>query len=153
MTSRGERDRGLDALEHEVLVLVRRARRVIAARAAQVHPDLSPASYLLMGLVRDRGQVRAADVCDAFDLDKGAVSRQVQQMAELGLVERTADPADRRATLITLTDAGREALEAVDRRRRSRLRDRLDEWDDAALADFVASLHRYNALFGSDEQV
>lgn len=152
MTARDERDRGLDALEHEVLVLVRRARRVIADRAAQVHPDLSPASYLLMGLVRDRGQVRAADVCDAFDLDKGAVSRQVQQMAELGLVERAADPADRRATLLTLTDAGKEAMALVDARRRERLRERLDEWDDAALADFVASLHRYNALFGSDEQ-
>ena len=59
-------------------------------------------------------------------MDKGAVSRQVQHLTELGLIERTPDPADGRAALLAVTD---------DARRRSRI---LDQWAltlDSALKD------------------
>lgn len=148
--ARDDRDLVLDALEGEILVLVRRARRVVALRAAQIHPELQPAAYLLLLLLRDRGAMRASEVCDAHDMDKGAVSRQVQHAVDLGLVERTADPADKRASLLTLTDAAREGLAEVDARRRERLRERLGVWDDAALADFVTGLGRYNSLFAEE---
>lgn len=148
-----QRDAELDALEHEIGVMIRRAKRVVTARAAQVHPDLYPASYLMLGLLRDRGQLRASEVCDVFAIDKGAVSRQVQHVVELGLVERTADPDDRRASLLALTEMGRERLAVVDERRRDLLRQRVDDWADSDLADLVATLARYNALFASDEGV
>ena len=133
--------------------MIRRAKRVITARAAQVHPDLTPAAYLMLGLLRDRGQLRASVVSDFFAIDKGAVSRQVQHTVELGLVERTADPEDRRATLLALTDSGRERLAVVDARRRDLLRQRVNAWDPEDLAELVQTFGRYNALFSGEDVV
>ncbi|GGD21563.1 MarR family winged helix-turn-helix transcriptional regulator [Nocardioides daphniae] len=147
---RDERDLVLDELEREIVVLVRRARRVVAARAALVHPELQPAAYLLLAMLRERGSIRASEVVDAHGLDKGVVSRQVQHVVELGLVERTVDPADRRAHLLALTEAGRARMAEVEVLRRERLRARIEGWDDAALAGFVTSMRRYNALFAEE---
>lgn len=146
-----DRDALLESLEREVGVLMRRARRVMAVRAALVHPDLMPTSYIVLAHINDRGPVRASEVADFFDLDKGAVSRVVQHLVELGLVERSPDPQDRRATLLAPSDEARERMGRVVLERRARLKERLDEWDDAGLTDFVGHLSRYNLALESIE--
>lgn len=140
-----ERDLLLESLETEVAVLMRRARRVIALRAAMVHPDLMPTSYVVLNLINERGPLRASHVAETFALDKGAVSRQVQHLTELGLVERSPDPDDRRASMLSVTDEGHERLAAVLASRRARLRERLDDWGDGQLAEFVDHLGHYNS--------
>lgn len=152
-TSRAVADRDvlLESLEREVGVLMRRARRVMAVRAALVHPDLMPTSYIVLAHINDRGPVRASEVADFFDLDKGAVSRVVQHLAELGLVERSPDPQDRRATLLAPTDEARVRMQRVVHQRRARLKERLDEWGDDGLTDFVGHLSRYNQALESVE--
>lgn len=149
----GDRDDLLESLEREVGVLMRRARRVIAMRAELVHPDLMPTSYLVLALINERGPVRASVVADFFDLDKGAVSRHVQYLADLGLVERSPDPEDRRATLLAATETTREQMRQVVLERRARLKERLDEWDDEGLTQFVGHLTRYNHALESIEPV
>lgn len=47
------------------------------------------------------------------------VARTVISLEELGMVTRAADPNDARASLISVTEAGRQTLE-VDRAKRSR---------------------------------
>ncbi|WP_110183113.1 MarR family winged helix-turn-helix transcriptional regulator [Nocardioides solisilvae] len=138
------RDQTLDGLEREVARLVRRTRRAIGARARLVHPDLHPAAYLMLALVADRGPLRPSVISELFELDKGAVSRQVQQLVDLGLVRRDPDPDDRRASILTATEAAVQGMAQVHASRRALLRERLGEWDDAALADFVARLESYN---------
>ncbi|WP_110240894.1 MarR family winged helix-turn-helix transcriptional regulator [Nocardioides gilvus] len=149
---RSRRDEQLDDLEQEVGVLMRRARKVVRARAEQVHPELSAPAYMILRFLKERGAVRASLISECFETDKGAVSRQVQHAIDLGLVERSADPDDKRASLLQLTSAGEQGLADVDAVRRERLRERLDEWDDEALAGLVAQLHRYNRLFDDLDQ-
>ena len=88
-------------------MLIRRVRRVIGERARAVHPDLQPPAYLMLGYVLDEGPIRASELCTVFDIDKGGISRQVQHLVDLGLVDRTPDPDDGRATLISVSDDGR----------------------------------------------
>lgn len=140
-----ERDGLLESLEHEVVVLVRRARRVIALRATLVHPDLLPTSYVVLTVISDRGPLRASQIAEIFSLDKGAVSRQVQHLSDLGLVTRETDPEDRRAQVISLTEAARERIAEIRAVRRVRLRERLGEWEDGRLDGFVSSLRLYNS--------
>jgi DNA-binding MarR family transcriptional regulator len=135
----------LNQIEHEVTALIRRIRRVIGDRARALHPDLQPATYLLLTHIADRGPVRSARVVEAFGIDKGAVSRQVQHLAELGLVERTPDPADGRAALLSVTAAARERLADVQRERLARFEARLGGWSDAELRSFADALARYNS--------
>ena len=86
-------------LEGEFGVLLHRLRRVVADRARAVHPDLTGASYLLLGHLLEHGPMRSSCLVETFGVDKGAVSRQVRQLLDLGLVERRPDPEDGRAQL------------------------------------------------------
>jgi len=138
------RAESLGALEREVGVLIRRVRRVIGERARAVHEGLQPSSYLLLAHLAEIGPSRSSAVVDAFDIDKGAISRQVQHLVELGLVERHPDPADGRAMLIEVTPDAHERLTAVAADRRQFLDERLGDWDEAELATLVESLGRYN---------
>lgn len=140
-TSRGD---ALRELETEVGVLIRRVRRVIGERARAVHPDLLPSSYLMLSYVREHGPLRASAMCAVFEIDKGAVSRQVQHLIDLGLVDRAPDPADGRATLLSVSEEGARRLDDVAAERRELLAERLGEWPVAELEDFAASLRRYN---------
>ena len=132
-------------LEREGGVLIRRVRRVIHERARAVHADLQPASYLLLAHLAEAGPSRSSSVVEAFGIDKGAVSRQVQHLVDLALIERQPDPADGRATLLAVTDEARARLDEVTRHRRQHLDERLGDWSDDDLTQLVASLARYNA--------
>ena len=57
-------------------------------------------------------------------LDRTVVTYLIDDLAAVGLVERTADPADRRTRRVTATDKGRELLSSADARLRA-VEDRL----------------------------
>ena len=135
----------LGRLERELGVLIRRVRRVIGERARAVHPDLQPASYLMLTFLVAEGPQRSSVVSERFNVDKGAISRQVQHLCDLGLLVREPDPADGRAMLISASPDAVHRLEAVDRDRRRWLDEQLAEWTEADLRDFVGGLSRYNA--------
>jgi DNA-binding MarR family transcriptional regulator len=134
----------LGRLERELGVLIRRVRRVIGERARAVHPDLQPASYLMLTFLMAEGPQRSSVVSERFNVDKGAISRQVQHLCDLGLLVREPDPADGRAMLISASPDAVHRLEAVDRDRRRWLDEQLAEWTEADLRDFVGGLSRYN---------
>lgn len=143
----------LVAVEREIGVLIRRVRRVIGARAAMVHPDLQPAAYLMIAFVAEQGPQRSSTIAERFEIDKGAISRQVQHGVELGLIERAPDPADGRASIIDITAEGRRRFEEVVVVRRRILDERLGDWDDAELALFADQMVRYNASLEVGELV
>ncbi|QYJ03880.1 MarR family transcriptional regulator [Nocardioides panacisoli] len=142
------RDDALQHIEHELGVLLRRARRVVAQRAAEVHPDLQTGAYLMLGHLQRCGALRASALCEVLDLDKAAVSRHVQHLLELGLVDRTPDPEDGRATLIVPSEQGRAQMQQVREQRRRGMDERLADWPTSDLEDLVGLLERYNSALG-----
>jgi len=146
MTTRPE---SLRQLEREVGVLIRRIKRVIGERARAVHDDLQPASYLMLSWLADEGPVRASEMAESFHIDKGAVSRQLQHLDELGLVVRTPDPADGRATLVAASDDAVRRLADVAEHRRKWLDEQLADWSAEEMSEFAATLGRYNAALNA----
>lgn len=140
----------LRRVESEVGTLIRRVKRVMGERAREVHPDLHPMTYVVLAHLAASGPLRGADLSDAFGMDKGGVSRQVQALVDLGLVERRPDPEDRRAILVGATDEGRTRLEAMSRSRSQRFDQRLADWTDAELAAFAAQLAAYNSALADE---
>lgn len=134
----------LRALEQEVGVLIRRVRRVIGERAQGVHPQLQPASYLMLGYLASEGPMRSSAMAEAFDIDKGAISRQVGHLEDLGLVERTPDPADGRASLVSASADAVRRLEDISADRRRWMDAKLGDWSDVELEQFAVVLGRYN---------
>src|SRR3954452_3317630 len=141
MTSRAD---SLRHLEREVGVLIRRIKRVIGERARAVHEDLQPASYLMLSWLADEGPVRASAMVERFNIDKGAISRQLQHLDELGLVVRTPDPDDGRATLVAARDAASRRRAAVTKHRRKWLDEQLADWTAEELATFGTTLENYS---------
>jgi DNA-binding MarR family transcriptional regulator len=144
------RPESLTRLEQEVGVLVRRIRHVIGERSRLVHPDLQPAAYLMLAHVAAQGPMRASTVADLFTIDKGAISRQVTHLIELGLVEKSRDPDDGRAWLLQATPDARERLTSVAEARRRYLAERLTGWEDEDLEQFTDLLARYNETLSGE---
>lgn len=140
-----DRDGVLLGLEVELSVLVRRIKRVIAVRARVIHPELTPAGYLMLAFMTERGPVRPSAMVEAFNLDKGAVSRHVQSLVDFDLATKERDPDDGRAWVVTLSEEGRRRMDDLTTTRRVHLGERLEGWSDEELDTFVATLGRYNA--------
>lgn len=132
-------------LERELGVLARRLRRVVGERAREVHPDLQAGAYWMLAQLADDGPSRASALVETLDVDKGAVSRHVQHLLDLGLVARSPDPDDGRATLLSVTDDGSRRLSEAHERSSRWFEDVLAGWDDDELAAFSAEMARYNA--------
>jgi DNA-binding MarR family transcriptional regulator len=142
------REETMRALEHEIGVIARRLRRVTAERARMIHPDLAAAAYSLLAAVADEGPCRASALAEGFSLDKGAVSRYLSQLEDLGLLSRTPDPQDGRASLLQLTSLGRQRMTEMLQERRAMYGDLLSSWSNEDLARLAGDLGRYNRTLG-----
>jgi DNA-binding MarR family transcriptional regulator len=144
------RDAAVGALEHEIGRLLQRIRRGISERAVQVHPALNATSYTLLGTLAELGPRRAAELAELFAMDKGTVSRVVHQLLELGLIERTPDPEDGRASILSVTEAAQARLEHMHELRRELFGDRLSDWALEEIEHLTTQLGRFNvAVFDS----
>ncbi len=76
--------------------------------------DLNLAHYRVLSAIAE-GSERASRVADRLALGKPTVSAAVESLTKRGLLLREDVAADRRATTLSLTPAGEEALAAVDR--------------------------------------
>ncbi len=132
-------------LEHEVAVLMRRIKKVVAERARTIHADLAPAAYLMLAYLVEKGPMRSSTIVDAFDLDKGAVSRHIHTLVELDLATKERDPDDGRAWVVTPTEEARQRVAALVEARREKLGQLLEGWSEEDLTEFVSTLGRYNS--------
>ena len=134
----------MQQLEAEMGSVSRRIRRAVAERARELHPDLNVTGYWILSSLLAEPK-RASVIAEDLSLDKGAVSRQLSELARLGFVERTPDPVDRRANALVVTDLGRARMEAVDESRRASFAARLRSWTIEDLESLTHMLARYNA--------
>lgn len=137
-------------LEVEMAVVARRVRRVAAERAALIDPALGPFGYAVLEHLRTRGPARAGELATTLCVDKGAMSRTVHQLLDLGLVERTVDPHDGRAQSLAVTDLARSRLAEMTTVRRRAVAERMADWHPEELERFVELLARYNATLEAD---
>jgi DNA-binding MarR family transcriptional regulator len=103
------------------------------------------ASFALLVALVDAGTMRASDLADAVMSDRSTVSRQVAHLVELGYVERSPDPTDRRAFRLALTESGARGLDARLRARDAHLARLTHDWteeDRCSLARLVDRLAR-----------
>jgi DNA-binding MarR family transcriptional regulator len=83
------------------------------ARNAQHQKELSASQLSVLVAIESHPRVRIGDVAVEQALAAPSATRIVASLVERNLVERLTDPADRRACLIKLTDAGHAALAEI----------------------------------------
>jgi DNA-binding MarR family transcriptional regulator len=87
---------------------------VRAQRAEIACGDTSEMHCTLLTELGRAGELRMSDLVARLQLDKGWVSRAVEQLVQEGLVRRVTAQADRRAVVISLSAAGRRRFQALD---------------------------------------
>lgn len=136
-------DLAVARVEHELAGLFARIRVSWREAAVTVHPDLQPLGYQVLTSIATGKATSAGAIIERLQTDKSAVSRQVRQLEELGLVESVRDPDDRRARVLVATDLAQERVAAARARYEERLGERLRAWSADDLdhfADLLAAL-------------
>lgn len=90
-----------------------------------------PQAQCLLALNRYPEGITAARLCESCEKDKAAVSRIIAELVQAGLVHRTDVNGSRYRALLSLTDAGREVAETVNRRAKLAVEQAGEGLDDA----------------------
>ena len=139
-----------EQLATEVSTLLRLIHPVKAAAArdggAGLGQDRSAMLLLFPLLESPQRPGTLAELCHA---DPSTVSRQVAELVRRELVRREPDPSDGRASLLAITDAGREVCERVRTLRRELLAAAVAAWTDSELDTFAGLLSRFNGALGA----
>jgi DNA-binding MarR family transcriptional regulator len=135
----------------ELLVALSRARRWLSWLATDPVGNVGPTGVSALAEVARSGPVRLGDLAAHEKVAPATLSRVVAGLVEHGYVERTPDPQDARAGLLTATPAGRRLLEESRERRSAemveRLR-RLEPEERAAVLRAAAPLQKLVELAG-----
>jgi DNA-binding MarR family transcriptional regulator len=149
--SRGDTlDEALNTVEHQISLFWRRARSVSQQLSRQVHPDMEPAAYGLLAVIRREGPIRLTELAQNIGVGKPSVSRQIAFLESIGLVSKEADPLDGRAQSIRLTERGEEKMHQVQDARRQDFRERLGEWPVEELQTLAQYMAKLNSIFDLD---
>lgn len=100
-----------------------------------------PQMRVMMFLHRRPGENQAA-IANFFDVEPITAGRMIDRMAAAGLVERRADPADRRAWQVHLTERGRAMVTRLQSEFVDKLDDALEGLDDRERVALVSLLSR-----------
>ena len=93
-----------------LIAIVERAARVLGADLvregqARGHTQMRLAHNAVFATLPEQG-ARASDMAARAGITKQSMGEVVREMVGLGLLEMSEDPGDRRAKLVTYTDAG-----------------------------------------------
>ncbi|MGW0473886.1 MarR family winged helix-turn-helix transcriptional regulator [Streptomyces coeruleorubidus] len=135
---------------------VTRLRRALRASIRTDYPweTLPMAQVELLQVLGEHSPARISDLATRQRLAPSTVSGLIGQMINARLVARDVDPADRRASVVTLTDAGRGQLTAWTAAHERRMDAALAALDDnarAAIADALPALFLLAENLGEQE--
>jgi DNA-binding MarR family transcriptional regulator len=121
---------------------VANSRRAVELREQRSGVRLQPAMLATLATVYRRGPIRLTDIAEAIELEPSRVSKEVQRLLSAGLVAQQPDPGDRRSSLLSLTERGREAFERYRKVADDILAEALADWSDQDLAGAASLLGR-----------
>jgi DNA-binding MarR family transcriptional regulator len=124
----------------ELLKAVRLMKHELAPHTAAVVP---PGALGVLATIAAGPGWHAKDLAAECALDPSTVSRAVAALVRAGLVVRSADPDDGRASVLTATGPGRSALSGVLTCHDERLATALHDWTPEDLKIFTALVRRF----------
>jgi DNA-binding MarR family transcriptional regulator len=95
---------------------------------------VSPSSVAALATIERRGPLAPSELAELERVKRPTITRVVSRLEEAGLVERTNDPTDGRAFLVSITRQGSELLRRIRTRKTAYLARRLGKLDPDDLA-------------------
>ena len=138
-----------DTVVRELFLVTRQVKRSAERHRPEMIVDM--AGYHVLAHLHFGGPQRATEVAATFHTDPSTISRQVSTLVRTGLVERRADPADGRASLLAATADGVRVIETERRRRARVIAQVLGSWEPADRDALTGLLGRFLADFQEHE--
>ncbi|MFK4788558.1 MarR family winged helix-turn-helix transcriptional regulator [Microbacterium sp. ZW T5_56] len=135
------RTAAMRALESEFSGLIARMRHLYIEYANRVSPGMLPGTYKVFSIIARRGPITASAVGETLMMDKAQISRITRELSELGLLERTPDPKDGRASLLSASEEGQRRIRAAMDSGDNHLVRSLEDWDIADISRLTVLLH------------
>ena len=95
--------------------------------------QLTPTQFSVLETLYSKGDLRIQDLIDSILATSGNMTVVIRNMVRDGWITRETDPEDRRAYLVSITDAGRKKIEE-------------------ALPDHIKNIQRLMQVFNTGEQ-
>jgi DNA-binding MarR family transcriptional regulator len=125
-----------DALMSLMMALGRRMRQ------RQPGDEIDYSAFPLLKLLSHQGPMRLSALAAVLGLDASTVSRHARQLEDRGLLERTLDPDDRRASRVAVSEQGNACLAKGFETRKQLMTHALDGWTDEERDTLRELLHR-----------
>ncbi|MGQ5261516.1 MarR family winged helix-turn-helix transcriptional regulator [Micromonospora sp. ZYX-F-536] len=113
------------------------------ARESLAPWDVTPSQSRALGVLARHGELRPGAIAEHLRIAPRSATEVIDDLQARGLVERRPDPADRRATLVVLTEEGNRVSAAIRAARRAeadRFFGHLDDADRDQLARILRTL-------------
>lgn len=139
---------GRDELTDAVLGLSRALVGIALRTVAEESADLTLVQFRALSTLADHGRLRVADLAALLGVNSSTATRMATRLRRKGLMTRSADASDRRATLLEITPAGADLVHAVTARRQhviGRIARRIPDDQRAAL---IESMQVFTAAAG-----
>ena len=119
----------------KTMIVFHKAERLIRASEAHIFKkhQLTPTQFSVLETLYSKGDLRIQDLIDSILATSGNMTVVIRNMVRDGWITRETDPEDRRAYLVSITDAGRKKIEE-------------------ALPDHIKNIQRLMQVFNSGEQ-
>jgi len=121
--------------ELKTMIVFHKAERTFRAAESHVFKDhqLTPTQFSVLETLYSKGDLRIQNLIDSILATSGNMTVVIRNMVRDGWITRETDPEDRRAYLVSITDAGRKKIEE-------------------ALPDHIKNIQRLMQVFNSGEQ-
>lgn len=133
-------------LGEQLNALISSAHALNVKAAAKFDSSIQPAAFHIVRWLYSYGATNAATLAESTAMDRSSVSRLVKQLQDLGYVNREASPNDGRGVVLSLTEYGQQKIIDALKEKESVYYERLSDWKDAELHDFIQMLRRFNGF-------
>ncbi|OKK04470.1 hypothetical protein AMK26_14055 [Streptomyces sp. CB03234] len=111
----------VDAVTRAVLTASRLLVAVSARSLAAVEDRVTLAQFRLLVVLSTHGSAKLVVLADRLGVNPSTAMRMIDRLIAAGLADRQINPANRRETVLQLTDEGRRLVEHVTSKRRQEI--------------------------------
>ncbi|MDJ0394367.1 MarR family winged helix-turn-helix transcriptional regulator [Rhodococcus sp. G-MC3] len=140
-----------ESLVEEVFLFGRALRRAVITTDDEDSP-LPQALTGVLAILATEGECRQTDLANRLCVSQSALSRQIADLVDLGYIDRTPDPDDKRASRVCVSATGQHKLAIIWDYRAQRLREMLSDWSETEARTALDSIRKLNNTFNEDAQ-
>lgn len=151
MPKRVDTDEARDDVEAVTRAVLTASRLLVAVSArslAAVEDRVTLPQFRMLVVLYTRGATKLVSLADQLHVAPSTALRMIDRLIAVGLADRQTNPANRRETLLRLTDEGRRTVEDVTGRRRREIAAIVERLAPRQRAALIEALTAFNEAGG-----